>query len=67
MNVFRIAIRELVGLFVDDGSLAVAIIGIVVLAVMSAGVDAPLPVTGGILFLGCLMVLVWSVLSAKKK
>jgi hypothetical protein len=34
---------------------------------MSAGVDAPLPVTGGILFLGCLMVLVWSVLSAKKK
>jgi hypothetical protein len=67
MNVFRTAIHELVGLFVDDGNLAVAIVGIVVLAVMSAGVDAPLPVTGGILFFGCLVVLIWSVLSAKEK
>ena len=67
MNIFRTAIGELVGLFVDDGKLACAIVGIVVLAVMFAGVDAPMPVTGGILFLGCLLILAWSVLSAKKK
>lgn len=60
-------VRELVALFVDDGSLAVAILGVVALAVFCAGVDAPVPVTGGILALGCLVALVWNVLTAKKK
>ncbi|MBN9085964.1 MAG: hypothetical protein J0J01_03560 [Reyranella sp.] len=66
MNLFRDIVHELFGLFVDDGNLALAIVAIVVLAGMFAGVDAPTPVTGGILFFGCLLVLAWSVLGVKK-
>jgi hypothetical protein len=47
--------RELFGLFVDDGSLAIAIVVVVILAVVFAGVDAPAFITGGVLFFGCLV------------
>lgn len=57
MNVLVLVMRELVGLFIDDGSLVIAIGGVVVLAVMSAGIDAPPFVTGGVLFFGCLIAL----------
>lgn len=67
MDVFMATVRELVGLFVDDGKFAIAILGVVCLAIASAGLDAPLPVTGSILFVGCLLVLTWSVLSATRK
>lgn len=55
MSTLALIMRELLGLFVDDGSLAIAIVGVVVLAVMFAGVDAPALVTGGVLFFGCLI------------
>jgi hypothetical protein len=54
--------RELAGLFVDDGSLAIAIILVVVLSVLAAGVDAPPLVIGGVLFFGCIVV-VWENIS----
>ena len=66
MNLARRLLQELLGLFVDDGCLAIAILGVVTLAIMFAGVDAPLPVTGGILFFGCAIVLAWSVMRARK-
>jgi uncharacterized membrane protein YdjX (TVP38/TMEM64 family) len=49
------ALRELVGLFVDDGALALAIIAIVALAGMMAALlpGAPL-VAGAVLLFGCL-------------
>jgi hypothetical protein len=52
------ALRELVGLFVDDGALALAIIAIVALAGMMAALlpGAPL-VAGAVLLFGCLGVL----------
>jgi hypothetical protein len=56
--------RELAGLFVDDGWLALAILGVVALAaIFSALVPDPLA-TGVVLLLGCLGVLVASVASA---
>jgi hypothetical protein len=58
MSTVGLIVRELLGLFVDDGSLAVAISIVVVLAVISVGLDAPSLVTGAVLFLGCLIALV---------
>jgi hypothetical protein len=53
--------RELAGLFVDDGWLALAILGVVALAaIFSALVSDPLA-TGAVLLLGCLGVLVANV------
>ena len=57
MSTLGMIVRELLGLFVDDGSLAFAIIVVVLLAGMLASVDAPSLVTGGVLFLGCILAL----------
>jgi hypothetical protein len=67
MTLVRTIVRELIGLFVDDGNFALAIVGIVLLAIGGAGVDAPMPVTGGTLIVGCIGVLAWSVLAASNK
>lgn len=67
MNTLLLVMRELIGLFVDDGSLVIAIGGVVVLAVMSAGVDAPPFVTGGVLFFGCLFALLENVSRTARK
>jgi len=58
MNLLKAIIRELIGLFVDDGALALEIVTVVALAGVSAYLipDVPLA-TGGILLLGCLGVL----------
>ena len=45
-------LRELIGLFVDDGSLALAIVGIVVLAAI-ASTFLPAIAAGMILSVGC--------------
>lgn len=67
MNLVAGIVRELIGLFVDDGNFALAIVGIVLLAIASAGVDAPMPVTGGTLIVGCIGVLIWSVRAASHR
>ena len=54
MSNLGLIVRELVGLFIDAGSLAIAIIVVVVLAAMCASVDAPPLVTGSMLLLGCM-------------
>jgi hypothetical protein len=55
-------LRELAGLFVDDGALALAIIAVVIVAGLVAILipDAPLA-AGAILLVGSLAALVWSV------
>jgi hypothetical protein len=54
--------RELIGLFVDDGSLALAILMVVVLAGISASLMPDIPLAGGVvLLLGCLGVLLVNV------
>lgn len=55
-------LRELAGLFIEDGSLAAAIIAIVAIAVILARVaHAPSLVVGAVLLLGCLGVLIENV------
>jgi hypothetical protein len=68
MNALAAALREIVGLFVDDGALALAIAGVVILAGLVAGfAPAAVWASGGVLVLGCLGVLVVNVMSAKRR
>jgi hypothetical protein len=62
------ALRELVGLFVDDDALAIAIVAVVVLAGVVAALmpDVPL-VAGAILLVGCLTALLSSVARADRR
>ena len=58
-------LRELAGLFIDDGSLALAILGTVALAALLAFLMPSLSlVAGAILVFGCLGVLVANVVRA---
>lgn len=58
MNMLTAVARELIGLFVDDGSLALAILAVVILAAVAVALlpDVPL-LAGAILLFGCLGVL----------
>lgn len=56
------ALRELIGLFIDDGSLALAILVIVTLAAALAWVfDVSSAIVGAVLLIGCVGVLVENV------
>ena len=63
-----LALRELAGLFVEDGALALAIIAVVAVAGLVAAL-APAAgwLSGLILLCGCLGVLVGNVVTAKRE
>jgi hypothetical protein len=68
MNMLRTVTHELVGLFVDDGALAVEILAVVILAAVAAAFAPQQPlITGAILLLGCLAVLSISVAKAAER
>ena len=68
MNMLVAVFRELTGLFIDDGSLALAILGAVLLAAFVVSVTPSVPTAGGgILLFGCLGVLVVNVLTASQR
>jgi len=67
MSTLSLIARELIGLFIDDGSMAVSIIVVVILAVMVAGVDAPALVTGGVLIFGCLIAVLENILRTARR
>jgi hypothetical protein len=68
MNMLAAVIRELFGLFVDDGSLALGVLAVVLLAAVSTALVPDLPLaTGAILLLGCLGVLMASVARAARR
>ena len=68
MNALRAVFRELAGLFVDDGSLALEILTVVVLAALCAALIPEVPLAaGGILLLGCLGVLFANVARAARR
>jgi uncharacterized membrane protein YdjX (TVP38/TMEM64 family) len=68
MKMLADMLRELAGLFVDDGALALAIVTIVVLAGIVAAMMPGLPlVAGAILLFGCLVVLVLNVARAARR
>jgi uncharacterized membrane protein YdjX (TVP38/TMEM64 family) len=65
MTALTKVLRELAGLFVDDGALALTIIAIVVLAGMVAVLLPGVPLAAGaVLLFGCLAALLWSVARA---
>ena len=65
MTALSNVLRELAGLFVDDGALALVIMAVVVLAGVVATLLPEVPlVTGGILLFGCLTALLSSVARA---
>ncbi|HEY0124436.1 MAG TPA: hypothetical protein VGC14_22265 [Rhizobium sp.] len=68
MSVIRTALSELIGMFIDDGSLA--ILCLILIASIAAAVEllALPPLIGGLLLLvGCLVILVHSVLRAVRR
>ena len=68
MNAIMSLIRPVAGLFVDDGWLALAIMGIVALAAFFAYLLPSLSlVAGTILLFGCLGVLFANVLTASRR
>jgi len=68
MNVLIAVLRELIGLFVDDGSLALMILAVVTLAGILATLMPDLRLAAGaILLFGCLGVLVANVAIAARR
>lgn len=66
MSTFNLILRELIGLFIGDQFLAIAILAVVAISVGLAFVaNAPPLVTGTTLLIGCIAVLARSVLRAK--
>ncbi len=62
MKTVQMLLGEIVGLFIDDGSLAVAILILVGVAAAIARVgEAQAWVSGAVLFFGCILVLVENV------
>jgi hypothetical protein len=68
MNMLGAVVRELLGLFVDDGALALEIVAVVALAAVCAAVLPNIPLaTGAILLFGCLGVLLANVARAARR
>lgn len=68
MNVLKLILSETVGLFIDDGALAllaILLIAFVAALVKYAGIDGLLG--AGILFVGCLLILAESVARAARR
>ena len=67
MTTLTVLWRELAGLFVDDGRLALAILAMVALAAILAVLIPAAPlIAGGVLLLGCLGVLFGNVVKATR-
>jgi hypothetical protein len=68
MTAMKAIFREVAGLFVEDGALALAIIAIVILAAVFARLMPNRPLAaGGILLVGCLMALGANVARAARR
>jgi hypothetical protein len=68
MSMLGAVLRELLGLFVDDGSLALAILAVVMLAAISVALIPDIPlVAGAILAFGCLGVLLANLAIAARR
>jgi hypothetical protein len=68
MNIVRIAIKELVGMFIDDGSLALLALVLILAIAGAVKLLALPPFLGGVLLLvGCLAILVHSTHRAARR
>jgi hypothetical protein len=68
MNPLLGVLKEVMGLFVDDGALALSIVAIVALAGITAALMPAVPAaSGAILLLGCLAALFANVMRSRRK
>jgi hypothetical protein len=68
MSTLAAAVHELIGLFVEDGSLALQIVAVVLIAGASAALVPEVPLaTGAIICFGCLGVLFANVARAARR
>jgi hypothetical protein len=68
MKTLLYILRELAGLFIDDGLLALAISAVVVLAAIVAALAPDAPIAAGVVLLaGCLGALIGNVARAEKR
>ena len=68
MSTVMALLRDVAGLFVDDGSLALAILSVVVIAAIVAALVPAMPlIAGATLLLGCVSVLLVNVMSARRR
>lgn len=68
MTIVLLILRELLGMFVDDEFLALAVLAVVAVAAgLSLWLTAPPLLVGGVLLVGCVTVVVSSALRASRK
>jgi len=60
-------LRELAGLFVDDGRLALSVLAVVALAAIVSRVPGASLAAGGVLLCGCLAALIVNVVKAARR
>jgi hypothetical protein len=65
MKLLSLFLRELIGMFLDDEFLAIAVLAVVAVAGIAAWLAAPPLLIGGVLLLGSILVLTTSVLRAR--
>lgn len=65
MQIFRLVLREFVGMFIDDEFLALAVLVVVAAAaILAFGLQAPMIWAAAVLVSGCIAVLAVSVIRA---
>lgn len=68
MTIVRLILNELVGMFIDDGSLATLALLLIVAITAAVKLLALPPLAGGVLLLvGCLAILLYSVRRAARR
>jgi hypothetical protein len=68
MTLLAAILRDVVGLFVDDGSLALAILLVVAVSALVAALAPAMPLASGVtLLIGCLGVLLFNVARAGRR
>ena len=67
MNALKQALRELAGLFVDDGALALALVAIAAAAIAAAAFMPGTLAAGAVLVVGCLGVLIGNVVMTARR
>jgi len=67
MKIIAAVWRELIGLFVDDGWLALAVVAIVAVAALLSLLPGAALAAGGVLLFGCLAALILNVVRAASR
>ena len=67
MNALKQIMREVAGLFVDDGALALALVAVIAAAIVAAAFMPGTLAAGAVLVVGCLGVLIVNVVMTARR